>query len=546
MLRRSFARVLFAVAVAGASAAVYVTMGSAAEQANPPSNSSPPTITGDALVGATLTAQSGSWTGANPITFTYQWERCDSTGGSCTSISSATSQTYTLQSADGNHRIRVAVTATNADGTGGPVLSSPTGIVASATAPVNTSAPQLTGTLKQGSTLTVTSGSWTGTAPITYSYEWQRCNGQGSNCTPFKSGSDTTYTLSSADVGNRMQVYVTASNSAGSARKYSNQTGVIGVNVAAPVNTAAPQLTGTLKEGQTLHVTSGSWNGSGLSFTYQWQRCNAQGVNCGPLAGVSGQSYKLTSADVGNRLQVYVTATNAGGSASKYSNQTDVIGANVAAPVNTAAPQLTGTAEEGQTLQVTSGSWNGSGVSYAYQWQRCNAQGVNCASIAGVSGQAYTLTSADVGNRVQVYVTATNAGGSASRYSNQTGVVAAASGAVSASTVNLPDRLVVDRIKYPNGGHSRKPFTVRFHVGDTQNHSVSGALVYVVGLPYGWIRPPAEQATDGSGWVTLTIVPTVKMPRSTLLVMFVRARTPQGDVLAGASTRRLVQVRVHP
>ncbi len=448
MRRRWFQRLLFAVAAAGASASVYVTVGSAAESANPPANTSTPSVSGTPLVGDTLTAQPGSWSGANPITFTYQWNRCDSGGGSCSAISSATGQTYTVQSADAGHTLRVAVTATNADGTGGPVLSTPTAVVVTGTAPANTAAPQLTGTTKQGSTLTVTSGTWTGTTPITYSYQWQRCNASGQNCTPFLDGSTTTYTLTAGDVGDRLQVHVTATNSVGSARKYSNQTGVIGSNVAPPANTAAPQLTGTLVTGQTLNVTTGSWNGSGLSF--------------------------------------------------------------------------------------------------AYQWQRCDAQGANCAAISGATGQSYTLTPADVGHRLQVYVTATNEGGSASKYSNQTATIAAAGGAVPASTVTLPDRLVVDRISYPAGGHSRRSFVARFHVSDTAKHSVSGALVYVLGLPYGWTRPIAEVATDGSGWATVTITPTVKMPRRTLLVMFVRARTPQGDLLAGASTRRLVQVRVRP
>ena len=55
-----------------------------------------------------------------------------------------------------------------------------------------------------------------------------------------------------------------------------------------------------------------------------------------------------------------------------------------------------------------------------------------------------------------------------------------------------------------------------------------------------------EQPTGQDGWTTFTIDPTAQMPRFTYLVMFVRARTPQGNLLAGASTRRLVQVRIRP
>jgi hypothetical protein len=70
--------------------------------------------------------------------------------------------------------------------------------------------------------------------------------------------------------------------------------------------------------------------------------------------------------------------------------------------------------------------------------------------------------------------------------------------------------------------------------------------VYTIGLPYGVLQTVAEQATGSDGWATLTLNPGARMPRVGYLVQFVRARTPQGDLLAGASTRRLVQVRVRP
>jgi len=448
MKRHLAGKLAFAIVAAVAAGAVYATVGTAAQTDTAPANSTPPTISGTPGVGDTLTAANGSWSGTNPMTFTYQWERCDSSGGSCSSISSATSQTYTIQSADAGDTLRVAVTATNGAGTGGPVLSDATAVVQAGAAPVNTAAPTLTGTLQQGSTLTVAPGTWSGTAPISYTYQWQRCNGQGVNCTPFMTGSTTTYTLASSDVGNRLQVLVTATNSTGQASKYSNQTGTIGSNVPAPANTAAPAITGTTSQGQTLHVSTGTWSGSSIT--------------------------------------------------------------------------------------------------YAFQWQRCNSQGVNCTAISGATAQAYTLGTADVGNRLQVDVTATNAGGSASKYSNQTGVIGGSGAAIPASSVALPDRLVVSKVSYPNGGHSRTPFVARFRVTDTNNQPVSGALVYLIGLPYGWIRTVPEVTTDATGWATLTLQPTVKMPRSTDLVMFVRARTPQGNVLAGSSTRRLVQVRVRP
>jgi hypothetical protein len=66
--------------------------------------------------------------------------------------------------------------------------------------------------------------------------------------------------------------------------------------------------------------------------------------------------------------------------------------------------------------------------------------------------------------------------------------------------------------------------------------------VYTIGLPYGWSYNAPEQPTDANGWATTVIHPTANMPlRRGDLVMFARARKPGDNLLAGVSTRRLVQ-----
>jgi PKD repeat protein/glucose/arabinose dehydrogenase len=82
----------------------------------PPTNTSPPAITGPTWVGKTIKTSTGSWAGSTPISFTYQWRRCDTSGGACVSIAGATASKYQLTSADAGRTMRVTVTATNSVG----------------------------------------------------------------------------------------------------------------------------------------------------------------------------------------------------------------------------------------------------------------------------------------------------------------------------------------------------------------------------------------------------------------------------------------------
>ncbi len=102
--------------VAIAAVVAFAAMAATARNATQPANTSPPTISGNATVGSTLTANNGNWTGTSPITYSYQWRRCDASGGSCSDISGATQQTYSLASVDNGNTLRVVVTGKNSDG----------------------------------------------------------------------------------------------------------------------------------------------------------------------------------------------------------------------------------------------------------------------------------------------------------------------------------------------------------------------------------------------------------------------------------------------
>ena len=93
------------------------------------------------------------------------------------------------------------------------------------------------------------------------------------------------------------------------------------------------------------------------------------------------------------------------------------------APVNSGAPVVTGTAQEGQTLTTSDGSWLDDPTSYSYQWQDCDSTGIICTDISGATSASYTLEASDVGDTIRAVVTAANAGGSTAASSGATAVV---------------------------------------------------------------------------------------------------------------------------
>lgn len=94
-------------------------------------------------------------------------------------------------------------------------------------------------------------------------------------------------------------------------------------------------------------------------------------------------------------------------------------------PTNISAPAISGSPVQGQTLTEAHGSWSNTPTSFHIQWKHCDRTGSACSTIAGATGQSYTLTSGDVGHAIRVQESASNAGGSAGpATSAATGVVA--------------------------------------------------------------------------------------------------------------------------
>ncbi|MEA2493099.1 MAG: hypothetical protein QOJ29_1010 [Thermoleophilaceae bacterium] len=100
--------------------------------------------------------------------------------------------------------------------------------------------------------------------------------------------------------------------------------------------------------GDQLHGSQGSWSGTGLTYTYQWMRCDANGTACAPIQGANGLNYTATNADVGHALQFCVTATNSGGTATSCSTPTPAVVAAHPQPAAT-PPSSTPTSGNAET-----------------------------------------------------------------------------------------------------------------------------------------------------------------------------------------------------
>ena len=439
----------------GASALLLSGGGAQGARDTAPASTAPPAISGSASEGETLSASSGSWSGSTPMSFAYRWQRCGSGGGSCSTISGATGQTYKLTHADTGHTVRVSVTASNNDGSGNAV-SGATGVVSEGRQPVNTAAPTITGTARQGATLTAHTGAWSH-SPTSFAYQWLRCKATGGACTQV-GNNRSTYRLDGRDVGSTMRVEVRAGNAFGSNPATSAPTGVVVSRSPRPANTSLPTISGTPQDGQTLIARPGSWTNSPMRFSYRWLRCDAAGNGCGAIGGGPGQ--RLVPADIGHTIRVTVWAAN------KYGTSAGA----------TSAP----------TVAVT----------------------------AGLPSGAVKLPTGEISVPVQ--------------------------------QVSLPQLLVLSGVAFlPARVSARQAFVGRFRVTDTRGYVVRDALVYAIGLPYGWVRTAPEAVTGTDGWAQITFLPTRAMPlRRASLVLFVRARKPGESLLGGVAARRLVQIRI--
>ena len=394
-----------------------------------------PTISGTAQVGETLTADTsgiGDADGLTNVAYSYQWIANDAT--SDTDIAGETDSSYTLVAADEGKTIKVRVSFTDDAANEETLTSAATSEVVAAAPTDPPGAPRnLTGTANADGTVTLSWDAPNDDSVAGYQILRRRpregertllvhVNDTGSTATEY---TDTDVT---ADV---LHAYrVKAINAVGLSR----QSNFVNMTPALPAEpaqnspaTGRPAISGTTQVGETLTAdTTGIGDADGLTnvaYSYQWLAND--GTSDTDIAGETDSSYTLVAADEGKTIKVRVSFTDdAGNGESLTSTATISVAARPNSPA-TGRPAISGTAQVGETLTAdTSGISDADGLAdatFAYQWL---ADGTG---IAGATGDAYILTTSEMGKIIKVRVSFTDdAGNEETLTSTATGTVSPA------------------------------------------------------------------------------------------------------------------------
>jgi Bacterial Ig-like domain (group 3) len=384
---------------------------------------------------------------------------------------------------------------------------------AKAAGPTNSLPPTVSGTAQQGQALTVHPGTWidlTGTL-TTITDQWEVCAAGGTGCTAIAGQTGATYTLTAGDVGHTIAILETATFTDGTGTAASAASGLV------TGNSTPPAIAGIAREGQILVLTKGIWTDSPTSVSDQWESCS--GAACTPVGTLNATSYQLAATDVGHTIEVLETATNAVGALTAASAATAPV-LPLVAPANAALPKISGTAQQGQTLVLTQGSWINSPASITDQWAKCDARGANCTPVAGQTGGTYILGAADVGHTLEVLETAANDGGSGPlAVSGPTAVVTATSvTSLTAFSANAPT--------------ANQMVTLVASVGSSSaNAHPSGSLTFFDG-------PTALPGCAGrtvSGGQTITVICQASFPAGTAQLV-VAYQPDAGSLVAGSTS----------
>ncbi|GHH69341.1 hypothetical protein GCM10017772_14150 [Promicromonospora soli] len=246
------------------------------------------TVVGTAQVGATLTANRGTWTPV-PSSMTYVWM------ADGVPIAGATTSSLTVPESALGKRISVAVTGARANYTNLTRTSTQTVPVLGVFAPSRL--PSVSGTVQVGKTLTANRWTWAPT-PTTVKYQWRLDGNAVSGAT------SKTWTVPASAKGKKVSVAIT-----GARTGYTTKTLVSPTTAAVKAGAFVapkPTVTGTVKVGSTLKAVRGTWTPQPSTVKYQWK------VGGVAVKGATNYWFKVPTSAKGKRVAVVVTGSRTG------------------------------------------------------------------------------------------------------------------------------------------------------------------------------------------------------------------------------------------
>jgi len=365
----------------------------------PPKVVTNPVVSGTPEVGKELKCSEGTWEGRPTPTPTYRWRRDEH------EIPGQTASSYTVTTEDEGHTLDCKVTEKNEAGEAFAFSNSVTP-PGHKPQPVEGQPPRVEaeGAGNVGDTLTCEHGGWTGTQPITFSYQWLLGGTEISGAT------GQTLLIQATYEGKSVSCRVTAKNIVGEVNAASAP---FAVGEQTPENAKRPQITGTPEVGKKLTCSEGTWTGSPIKFEFTWHRVKS-GVE--EQVGTHSSEYTVVSADQGNALYCTVKAENSAKKSGTAKSEAVVIPEpGKIAPTAKSLPVISGSAEAGATLTChnEASEWEGSTpISFEYQWVR-DAGTEHEVDIKEPEGtkSTYVVQRTDEGETLTCRVTARNAGG---------------------------------------------------------------------------------------------------------------------------------------
>jgi hypothetical protein len=294
--------------------------------------------------------------------------------------------------------------------------------------PTYSETPIVSGSRVNGSTLSVSEGTWQAFPAISStSHQWFRCivsvptalQFTPASCSEISGATTSTYVQQREDFNSFVTVRTRKVNSVGTTNVWST---VSAPTLQTPKLISEPLISGVAAYGQSLAVSRGTWQNftSSTSYSFQWFVCDSAVADesgslpagCSLAVGTSA-NLTLTNSHVGKHLVASITATNAAGSTSRFTQSSAAV---TSLPSYITDPIVEGNRTTGETLTFSVPPIRAfPAASTVYQWFICTspvsltyALPNGCTEIAGANTTTYELRVSDEGKYVTAASTLTN------------------------------------------------------------------------------------------------------------------------------------------